>query len=955
MGDEYIRIKGAKVNNLKNIDVDIPRNKIVVITGLSGSGKSSLAFDTLYAEGQRRYVESLSSYARQFMGKLSKPEVEFIKGLPPAIAIEQKVISRNPRSTVGSTTEIYEYLKLLFARIGRTYSPVSGKEVKREDIKDVENFLKEAPDHAKIYILSPFIVVSGRTILEQLEILKKQGFSRVTFNSELIEIDQLVEDQKNSFVSKKQDVKTYKNIQILIDRFKASTLEHHPQRLHDSIQTAFSEGKGTCIVQIENGEMIQRSFSNQFEMDGITFIEPTPHLFSFNNPYGACKTCNGSGTIDGYDFDIIIPDKSKSLFDNAVEVWNTPTFKHYKEHFISYASKAGFPIHKPIAELSDEELNTLYYGNENYNIIGIQASLEQVENNPANHFVKIYLYRYKGKTVCPSCKGTRLRPDADYVKIKGLSINDMVEMPIEQLFQFFKKFKFKNDTEQAISQHLVHEILNRLNFVYDVGLGYLTLNRNSRTLSGGESQRINLATTLGSSLVGSLYILDEPSIGLHPRDTDNLVKVLKRLRDIGNTVVVVEHDEEIIKNADYIIDVGPLAGRLGGEIVFSGTYSQLIKDSNNLTAKYLRGMDTPNQKANDLYPELKIPLPINRRKWKNYIQINNANSFNLKNVTLKFPLDVITVVTGVSGSGKSTLVKKELFDQLNRFLELTRHIKQKEHSKIVCTKNSIDKVVLIDQNPIGKSTRSNPATYLKIFDDIRELFAQHPLAIQRNYKSSFFSFNREGGRCEACQGEGVIHISMQFMADVDLLCSECNGKRYKDEVLDVKVADATISDILDMTVNQAFEFFGNLSKTNHSQSICTRLQVLMDVGLGYLKLGQSSSTLSGGEAQRIKLAFYLAQASSSKDIVFIFDEPTTGLHFHDIHKLYHAFNRLIEIGNSVIVIEHNTELIKCADWIIDLGPEGGSQGGNIVFEGTPEDLIKCKSSYTGKYLIPKLK
>ncbi|HNX21650.1 MAG TPA: excinuclease ABC subunit UvrA [Bacteroidales bacterium] len=954
MSDEFIRIKGAKVNNLKNIDVDIPRNKIVVITGLSGSGKSSLAFDTLYAEGQRRYVESLSSYARQFMGKLSKPEVESIKGLPPAIAIEQKVISRNPRSTIGSTTEIYEYLKLLFARIGRTYSPVSGKEVKREDIKDVVHYIKEAPADSKIYILAPFIIVSGRSLDEQLEILKMQGFSRIIYNNILTEIDDLLEQKKEVSKQKKGETKVYKNIQILIDRFKSSMIEEYPQRLHDSIQTAFSEGKGTCIVQIEDGTLTQKSFINQFEMDGISFVEPTPHLFSFNNPYGACKVCNGIGSIDGFDIDILIPDKTKSVFDNGVEIWNNNTFKDFKALFIKAAVKEGFHIHKPIHQLTREEVKLLFFGDPEKKIVGIYESLELVEKNPPNPFVKIFMSRFKGKTTCPICHGSRLRPDAAYVKVNGLSITEMVEMPIDQLYTFFKKFKFRNETEEIIAQHLVNEILNRLKFVYDVGLGYLTLNRNSRTLSGGESQRINLATTLGSSLVGSLYILDEPSIGLHSRDTDNLIQVLKRLRDIGNTVVVVEHDEEIIRNADYIIDIGPLAGRLGGEVVFTGTFPQLIKNSENLTAKYIRGMESPLALANSNDAIMRISLPATRRKWKNYVEIRNAHSFNLKNLTVKFPLDIFTVVTGVSGSGKSTLVKKELFTQLERNLDLVRHISKDSDTNIYISKSHLSKVVMIDQNPIGKSTRSNPATYLKIFDDIRELYAQQPLAIQRNYKASFFTFNREGGRCETCQGEGVIHISMQFMADVDLLCTDCNGKRYKEDVLDVKISNNSISDILDMTINQALEFFTTLPHSNYRTSIINRLKVLIDVGLGYLKLGQSSSTLSGGEAQRIKLALYLSQASGTKEHVFIFDEPTTGLHFHDIHKLYHAFNKLIEIGNTVIVIEHNTELIKCADWIIDLGPEGGNNGGTVVFEGTPEELIKCKSSYTGKYLIPKL-
>lgn len=955
MSEEFIRIKGAKVNNLKNIDVDIPRNKIVVITGLSGSGKSSLAFDTLYAEGQRRYVESLSSYARQFMGKLSKPEVEYIKGLPPAIAIEQKVISRNPRSTVGTTTEIYEYLKLLFARIGKTYSPVSGKEVKREDIKDVVKFIETAPENARIYILSPLIPVSGRSVYDQLEILKMQGFSRVIENNIVVDIDDILERKSKDDKSKKADHKWAKNIQILIDRFKASTISEHPQRLHDSIQTAFSEGKGTCIIQIENGELTQKSFSNLFEMDGISFIEPTPHLFSFNNPYGACKECNGSGIVDGFDLQLIFPNVERSVYDDAVEVWTNSSLKMFKEKFIKAVSKLKFPIHKPVRELSGLEYHILWNGDPSENIIGVKESLELAEENPPNPFIKLYLSRFKGQTVCPVCHGSRLRQDADYVKVGMMSISEMVNMPIDELYQFFKKYKFKTPNEQKIAQHLLTEILNRLGFVVDVGLGYLTLNRNSRSLSGGESQRINLATTLGSSLVGSLYILDEPSIGLHSKDTENLIKVLKRLRDIGNTVVVVEHDEDIIKCADYIIDIGPFAGRLGGEVVFKGTYNELLNDSSNLTAQYIRGMETDTKKNSSTLPVLSIPTPTVRRKWKNYVQINNVKTFNLQNVTVKFPLDIFTVVTGVSGSGKSTLVKKELYERLEKNLGLFRYINREAESSIFVSKNSLSRVVMIDQNPIGKSTRSNPATYIKIFDHIRELYAQQPLAIQRNYKASFFSFNREGGRCEACQGEGVIHISMQFMADVDLLCTECNGKRYKDEVLDVKIEGISISDVLDMTINQAYDFFKTLTKSNYTTNILNGLNVLIEVGLGYLKLGQSSSTLSGGEAQRIKLALYLTQANATKDHIFIFDEPTTGLHFHDINKLYHAFNKLIEIGNTVIVIEHNTELIKCADWIIDLGPEGGSKGGQVVFEGTPEEIIQSKTSFTGKYIIPKLK
>lgn len=955
MGSEFISIKGAKVNNLKNIDVDIPRNKLVVITGLSGSGKSSLAFDTLYAEGQRRYVESLSSYARQFMGKLSKPEVEFIKGIPPAIAIEQKVISRNPRSTVGTTTEIYEYLKLLFGRIGKTYSPISGKEVKREDIKDVVNYVKTAPENGKVYILSPFVVTSERTPFEQLEILKMQGFSRVIFNKELIEIDEILDAEKSKIASILKQTKNLKNLFVLIDRFKASSVIEHPQRMNDSIQTAFFEGKGTCVVQIENGEVSQREFSNLFTMDEVIFDEPTPHMFSFNNPFGACPVCSGTGVVEGFSIQKVITDFSKSVFEGAVDCWNTPTFKKYKDDFVKKSGKIEFPLHRAIVDLTKEELDLLWEGDPSKKIIGVLGSLEEISSEQHHPLVKVMLYRYKGSTYCPECKGTRLKKGVAYVKIGGLSITEMANLPIHILYSFFKDFKFKNDAERVIAQQLVHELTTRIGFIYDVGLGYLTLNRNSRTLSGGESQRINLATSLGSSLVGSLYVLDEPSIGLHPKDTENLIRVLHRLRDVGNTVVVVEHDEDIIKSADYIIDIGPLAGRLGGEVVFNGSFNELIHDSDNLTAKYLRGMfsNKKNEAVSQL-ATLQIPVPKIRRKWRNYIEVKDAFSNNLKKITVKFPMDIFTVVTGVSGSGKSTLVKNELYEKLNHYISSFSVTYRTQYTGLKVTKNDPLQVVMVDQNPIGKSSRSNPATYLKIFDDIRELFAQQPLATQRNYKASFFSFNREGGRCDACEGEGIIRIGMQFMADVELPCAECNGKRYKEEVLDVKVHGASISDILDMTINQTYEFFSSLPSNRLIENIILKLNPLREVGLGYLKMGQSSSTLSGGEAQRIKLGFYLCHGNSKKNHIFIFDEPTTGLHFHDINSLYHAFNKLIEIGNTVIVIEHNPELIKCADWIIDLGPDGGEKGGNILFEGTPEDLLKCKTSYTGKYLKPKL-
>jgi len=930
----YIEIKGARANNLQNIDVSIPRNQLVVITGLSGSGKSSLAFDTLYAEGQRRYVESLSSYARQFMGKLSKPEVEYIKGIPPAIAIEQRVISRNPRSTVGTSTEIYEYLKLLFARIGKTYSPVSGKEVKQENIQDVVQYVEKNPDNCRIYVLAPFKIAPDRTPLQQLEILKMQGFSRMMLNKKICEIDELLLKYKATAAHIKND-----NLQILIDRFKSENIHEHKMRLADSIQTAFQEGRGEAIIQVESDKITQRSFTNLFEMDGITFEEPSPLFFSFNNPYGACPVCSGTGIVDGISPELTIPDRTKSLFNDAVVCWRGEKLQNFKSFFIQKSAKYNFPIHRPIEELTEEQFDLLWKGNEE--IIGILPFFKILENEGYKIQNRVLTARYRGRTLCPECEGTRIRRDANYVKIQGKSISDLVQISIEDIHRFFVEFKYSSEHEKQIAKQLVNELENRLRFLLDVGLGYLTLNRLSRTLSGGESQRINLATSLGSSLVGSLYILDEPSIGLHPRDTQNLIRVLKRLRDIGNTVVVVEHDEEIIRNADYIIDIGPKAGRLGGKIVFTGTFDKLLKTNDNLTAAYLKNT-------------LSIPLPKLRRKWHNYVEVKKVSVHNLKNITVKFPLDIFTVVTGVSGSGKSTLIKEALYLSLQKKIQYISGTEQNDISNLYLSKETISEVILVDQNPIGRSSRSNPATYIKVYDDIRDLYAQQPLAKQRNYKPGFFSFNVPGGRCETCEGEGVIHVEMQFMADVDLVCTDCNGTRFKDEVLDVKINNTSIADILQMTINQARDFFEALPVSKTVTAILNKLAPLQEVGLGYLKMGQSSSTLSGGEAQRVKLAFYLCQGNTQKNYLFIFDEPTTGLHFHDINNLYHSFNKLIEIGHSIIVIEHNLELIKCADWVIDLGPEGGEKGGSVVFEGTPEEMVKCGNSYTGSFLKEKI-
>ena len=941
MSKEQIIIKGAKVNNLKGIDVSIPHNKLVVITGLSGSGKSSLAFDTLYAEGQRRYVESLSSYARQFMGKLSKPDVDSVTGIPPAIAIEQRVISRNPRSTVGTTTEIYEYLKLLFARIGHTYSPISGKEVKRENVQDVLRAIAQLPAEAKVYLLSPLRIVLGRNVHEQLEILKQQGFSRVICNKILMDIEAL-SSQKH--ISKNAD------IFILIDRFKAASFEDNRERIADSVNTAFNEGKGSCTLQIEQDDkpVVQHHFNNRFEMDNITFEEPSPNLFSFTNPYGACKTCGGTGMVEGIDPDLVMPDKSLSVYEGAVMCWRGDKLSEWKDDFIKQAIMLSFPIHRAIEALTEAEFNLLWNGNKKAGVEGVMQFFQFVEDNIYKIQYRVIQARYRGRTLCPDCRGTRLRKDAEYVQVAGKTITQLILQPVDTLYEFFKTFKYKNENEKSIAQLIVTELVNRLGFLTDVGLGYLTLNRLSRTLSGGESQRINLATSLGSSLVGSLYILDEPSIGLHSRDTQNLIRVLRRLRDIGNTVVVVEHDEEIIRSADYIIDIGPQAGRLGGEVVFSGTFKELLQQSNNLTAAYLRSGTKGISGSSK-----SIKVPERRRKWRNYVEIIGAREHNLKNINVKIPLEIFVAVSGVSGSGKSTLIKNILYPALLKLKEMAGE-KAGQFSKINADLTKITEILLIDQNPIGRSSRSNPATYCKVYDDIRELYALQPLAKMRNYKSGFFSFNTTGGRCEECEGEGIVHIGMQFMADVDLVCSECNGSRFKDEVLDIKVKEQTISDILNMTINQAMEFFRSLPTNKLINNIIKKMQPLQEVGLGYLKLGQSSSSLSGGEAQRVKLAYFLGQGEAQQHALFIFDEPTTGLHFHDINMLYSSLNRLIERGNSVIVIEHNLEMLKCADWLIDLGTEGGNKGGNIVFEGVPEDIVKCKNSYTGQFLKGKI-
>lgn len=913
-----IIIKGAKLHNLKNIDVVIPRNKLVVITGLSGSGKSSLAFDTLYAEGQRRYVESLSSYARQFLGKLDKPKVDYIKGIAPAIAIEQKVNSTNPRSTVGTTTEIYDYLKLLFARVGRTFSPISGNEVKKHTVSDVVEHIKAFEEGTKLLLLSPIKISADRDPYKSLQLFSKQGFARILYNGEVTRIDEDLKDIGREF-------------ELVVDRIIYKNDEDFFNRLGNAIDTAFFEGKGECIVQdLATGK--NTHFSNKFELDGLQFLEPNVHLFSFNNPYGACPKCEGYGDVIGIDEDLVIPNTSLSVYENAIFPWRGESMGWYRDELVNVAYKFDFPIHKPWYQLSDEQKQLVWDGN-NY-FTGIHKFFGGLEEKSYKIQNRVMLSRYRGKTKCSTCKGRRLRKETDYVKISGKSISDLVELPIEDLIRFFKDIKLSSNDEK-IASRLLREIESRLGFLYNVGLSYLTLNRKSNSLSGGESQRINLATSLGSSLVGSMYILDEPSIGLHPKDTENLITVLKSLRDLGNTVIVVEHDEDIMKAADEVIDIGPEAGTHGGEVVAHGTMDEILK-SNSLTAAYLNG-------------SMEIAIPKTRRPFKNYIEIKGARENNLKNIDVTFPLNVLTVITGVSGSGKSTLVKKLLYPIILKELGGYGE-KAGQYSSMEGKFQSLKHVEYVDQNPIGRSSRSNPVTYIKAYDDIRNLFANQKLSKLRGYQAKHFSFNVDGGRCEKCKGEGEITVEMQFMADVHLECETCNGKRFKKEVLEVKFEDANIDHVLNMTIDDAVAFFDK----NNQSKIVTKLKPLQDVGLGYVTLGQSSSTLSGGEAQRIKLASFLVKGNTKDKALFIFDEPTTGLHFHDIKKLLKSFDALIGKGHSIIVIEHNIDLIKCADYIIDLGPDGGNKGGQLLVQGTPEIVVKNKTSYTAQYLKEKL-
>lgn len=916
----FIQIKGARVNNLKNIDVDIPKNKLVVITGMSGSGKSSLAFDTLYAEGQRRYVESLSSYARQFMGRMNKPEVDYIKGIAPAIAIEQKVITSNPRSTVGTSTEIYDYMKLLYARVGKTYSPISGQIVSKDSVSHIVDRILNYPTDTTVTIFSPVHPINGRKLKEELSLLLQKGFVRVYFDGSIQKIESLIEDKSVSN-------KLFKagQLEIVIDRIRLDGEEDTTSRLADSIQTAYFEGKSECIVEAEGQRM---AFSEKFELDGITFEEPSPNFFSFNNPYGACTRCEGYGKVIGIDPDLVIPDKSKSVYDGAIAPWRGEKMGLWLDELVRTAIKFDFPIHRTYAELTEEQQELLWTGNKYFK--GLNTFFKELEEQTFKIQYRVMLSRYRGKTDCPECKGTRLRKDATYVKINDKSIIDLVLLPIDELLEFFNNLTL-TDNEAIIAKRLLAEISNRIQFLSDVGLSYLTLNRLSNTLSGGESQRINLATSLGSSLVGSLYVLDEPSIGLHPRDTQRLIEVLKTLRNIGNTVIVVEHEQEMMEAADYLIDIGPEAGINGGELVFAGTYKEIIKDKKSLTGQYLSG-------------QLQIEVPATRRQWSNKITIKGARENNLKNITVDFPLNIFTVVTGVSGSGKTSLVKRVLYPALQKTIGNYSGEQTGIFDGLEGDYELIEQVELVDQNPIGRSSRSNPVTYVKAWDEIRALYANLPLAKAGGLKPAAFSFNVEGGRCDICQGDGEVKIEMQFMADIVLPCEACEGKRFKQHVLDVLYKDKSVSDILGLSVDEALLFFADQPK------ILAKLQPLQDVGLGYIKLGQSSSTLSGGEAQRIKLASFLIKGNNAKKTMFIFDEPTTGLHFHDIQKLLKSFEALINLGNSILVIEHNMDMIKSADWVIDIGPEGGQRGGEVVFTGRPEELVLCNKSYTGQFL-----
>lgn len=922
---EYIIIKGARVHNLKNLDVAIPKDKLVVITGMSGSGKSSLAFDTLFAEGQRRYVESLSAYARQFMGRMNKPEVDYIYGIAPAIAIEQRVITSNPRSTVGTSTEIYDYLKLLFARVGRTYSPVSGQEVQKDTVASVVDFALSSPADTVLTLLAPLHPVENRTVKDELAILLQKGFVRATYKGQLSKIEELLENADLAAEVSAENV-----LEIVVDRVRLDGSEETTHRLSDSVQTALFEGKGDCFLEIEGQK---HHFSDQFELDGITFEEPSPNFFSFNNPYGACRRCEGYGKVIGIDPDLVIPDKSRSVYDGAIAPWRGEKMGAYLQKLLHNALEFDFPIHRAYSDLTAKQQELLWTGNKYFT--GLNRFFEELEEQTYKIQYRVMLSRYRGKTICPDCLGTRLRKDASYVKIAGKSITDVVLKPLDHALDFFKNLQL-NQHDTQIASRVLAEITSRLQFLTDVGLSYLTLNRLSNTLSGGESQRINLATSLGSSLVGSIYVLDEPSIGLHPRDTQRLIGVLKSLRDIGNTVVVVEHEQEMMEAADHLIDIGPQAGIHGGELIFEGDFAAILQDKNSLTGRYLSGKE-------------QIALPKQRRTWRDSITIKGARENNLKNITVSFPLHVFTVVTGVSGSGKTSLVKRILYPALQKTIGSYSGEQTGLYDGISGDYEQIEQVELVDQNPIGRSSRSNPVTYVKAWDEIRQLFSVQPAAKAAGLKPAAFSFNVEGGRCDVCQGDGEVKVEMQFMADIVLPCEACGGKRFKQHVLDITWGGKNVSEILDLSIEEALLFFESQPK------IVARLQPLFDVGLGYIKLGQSSSTLSGGEAQRIKLASFLIKGNNSKQTLFIFDEPTTGLHFHDIKKLLASFDALIAQGNTILVIEHNMEMIKSADWVIDIGPEGGDRGGELVFEGLPEELVNEKRSFTGQFLKPYLK
>ncbi|HLV41644.1 MAG TPA: excinuclease ABC subunit UvrA [Brumimicrobium sp.] len=926
MKNEFIHIKGAREHNLKDIEVKIPHGKMTVITGLSGSGKSSLAFDTLYAEGQRRYIESLSAYARQFLGKLDKPSVDFIKGVAPAIAIQQKVTSTNPRSTVGTVTEIYDYLKVLFARVGKTYSPISGNEVKKHDVTDVVNLINSRKEGEKFMILAPVKNYQRYGIERQLTIFKEQGFARVRIDGEIFRVDEVLEKLPEKI----------NDLELVIDRLGVRhDDEDHQSRLADSIQISFAEGNGECWVYFPEGEEIV-PFSNRFELDGMQFAEPNLHFFTFNNPYGACGTCEGFGSVIGVDEDLVIPDRSRSLYDGAVMPWRGPKMSNYLAQFIESSAGINFPIHRPIKDLTEEEYEILWNGKGKIN--GINHFFEYLNTKKYKIHVRVMLARYRGKTKCPDCKGTRLRKDANYVKVGGKSVSEIILTSVEDNLTFFENIAL-DQQQLEIGKRILVELQSRLKWLSEVGLGYLTLNRQANTLSGGESQRINLATSLGSSLVGSMYILDEPSIGLHPKDTERLVGVLNALKELGNTVIIVEHEEAIMQAADEILDIGPRAGVNGGELVFQGSHKELINAKGSLTADYLTGRK-------------EIPVPKKRRQLKDAIHIIEASENNLKKISVKIPLHGIVCVTGVSGSGKSTLIKDILYPALAKELGIHGNTIGK-HSEITGDFSQVEAIEFIDQNPIGRSSRSNPVTYVKAFDEIRTLFSRLKLAKMRNLKPGFFSFNVPGGRCEVCEGEGVITVSMQFMADIQLTCEACDGSRYKQDALEIKYEDKSIADILAMDIDEALVFFGS-KEGSLEKKIVDRIQPLVDVGLGYLTMGQSSSTLSGGEAQRIKLASFLVKAKNPTKTMFIFDEPTTGLHFDDVNKLLVSLNRLIEIGHSVVIIEHDMDVVKNADWVIDLGPDGGIHGGNLVAQGTPEQIVMVKESYTGNFLKSKL-